>query len=1062
MSSPHMPALSMSPVYPPLDGSVLITDMIDFHIKHNASLPCYVYADESEPHHVHSVSYLDLGRAVQRAARVLKEVLGSTERQVVAFIAPLDTLYYQTIVLGLMRAGFIPFPMSPRNSPPAIVNLLRKTSCVRLIAVRDSLNALIEAVERIYITESRESHFHGDGLMITEPPSFSALYPQFGCETQDNILDVLLPWPAKLDDVALYQHSSGSSGFPKPIPLSHLTVLHWGLCFPSSVREFAQSFRMGGMALPGFHALGFATQVISPLLTALSGLTRGRPMIPDPVNVLEHMRWTESNALMIVPTFLQMWSEDPSAVNYLKSLDVVAFAGGAISPSIGQALVDAGIHLSPIYGGTEFGAPLDMFPRKGTEHTWDWEWMRAIPGVKPRWIPQGDGTYECHLLTCETHQLSIENLPDTKGYATADLFVKHPTKEGYWKIVGRVDDVIVHATGEKTVPAPMENMMTSSPLIEGAVMFGREQDQAGVLIEPSHALSDEAEIESYKEQIWPVIEAVNKEAPAFSRIFKNMILISSPQKVLQRAAKGTVMRKAALKAYEQEIRNMYDSHNPIVQPKPSGTTADGGPEDLEKWISDMVHSLGVTVNAEDDLFVHGLDSLSANALRNRIIQGFSERRDTGHVVKRFEQNLVYAHPSIKSLAAFLAQSIAKPARNKRTIDDGSRITQLIDKYATISTDAAVLLTGSTGGLGCFLLAELLSRVNVSRVYAFNRASSSGISVLDRQRAAFLDRGLDEGLLTSKRLVFIEGDTSDPTLGLKSGVLEELRASVTTVIHNAWRVDFNLSLSSFEPNILGLVHLIALAKSSGLAGGMRLVFVSSVAAAQSWELQNGPVPDLVLENPGVAVGTGYGEGKFACEQILAKSGISASSVRIGQICGSGRNGHWSNREWVPIIIKSSIKLGGLPIATGSVSWLLAESVAKGVVDMTMSPSSPMPWKSIVEEFSTELKAQKITLDALPLIPLREWLTRLEKYASTSAADLDAVPASKLISFFRALEKSNSMADHLRLEVEAFGFPTFCTENVRACCPSIATARPLGGADVKRWVEFWKRSKWLDTM
>jgi hypothetical protein len=33
----------------------------------------------------------------------------------------------------------------------------------------------------------------------------------------------------------------------------------------------------------------------------------------------------------------------------------------------------------------------------------------------------------------EAHQMAVENLPDVKGYATADVFVKHPTKN-MWKM----------------------------------------------------------------------------------------------------------------------------------------------------------------------------------------------------------------------------------------------------------------------------------------------------------------------------------------------------------------------------------------------------------------------------------------------------------------------------------------------------------------------------------------------------------------------------------------------------------------------------------------------------
>ena len=54
-----------------------------------------------------------------------------------------------------------------------------------------------------------------------------------------------------------------------------------------------------------------------------------------------------------------------------------------------------------------------------------------------------------------------------------------------------------------------------------------------------------------------MIEEANKIAPAFSRIFKEMILVTSKDKLLPRAGKGTVMRKMALQAYDDEIEELY-------------------------------------------------------------------------------------------------------------------------------------------------------------------------------------------------------------------------------------------------------------------------------------------------------------------------------------------------------------------------------------------------------------------------------------------------------------------------------------------------------------------------
>lgn len=92
---------------------------------------------------------------------------------------------------------------------------------------------------------------------------------------------------------------------------------------------------------------------------------------------------------------------------------------------------------------------------------------------------------------------------------------------------GRKDDVIVLSTGtctsvldtriadlkyfagEKVVPIPQEGIITASPMISGAVMFGRAQSQCGVLIEPSseHTVDSNAAgaLTAFKDAIWLVI-----------------------------------------------------------------------------------------------------------------------------------------------------------------------------------------------------------------------------------------------------------------------------------------------------------------------------------------------------------------------------------------------------------------------------------------------------------------------------------------------------------------------------------------------------------------------------
>jgi hypothetical protein len=178
---------------------------------------------------------------------------------------------------------------------------------------------------------------------------------------------------------------------------------------------------------------------------------------------------------------------------------------------------------------------------------------------------------------------------------------------------------------------------------------------------------------------------------------------------------------------------------------------------------------------------------------------------------------------------------------------------------------------------------MLENSSVERVYALNRPSSS-TPIAERQRSAFLDRGLPVDLLSSSKLVYVEAEASQDKCGLPSALYDEVRTglyqyslyvvlinpqirnSVTTIIHNAWRLDFNLSLASFEPNIKATRNLVDLGLDSAHRNTLRFVFTSSVGSAQSWDRGKGPFPEEVQLDPSPAVGAGYGESKYVSERV----------------------------------------------------------------------------------------------------------------------------------------------------------------------------------------------------
>lgn len=155
-------------------------------------------------------------------------------------------------------------------------------------------------------------------------------------------------------------------------------------------------------------------------------------------------------------------------------------------------------------------------------------------------------------------------------------------------------------------------------------------------------------------------------------------------------------------------------------------------------------------------------------------------------------NIVYAYPTIVQLAVYIATLVANPADVQSSEDGKLNIERMIEKYTsglpTVSAVPAspsslptvVLLTGSTGSLGSYVLSLLLGDEKVQKVYAMNRPSSQ--SMATRHLTSFRERGLDERLLESPKLVYVEGDASLVRLGLDSALYEEV--------------------SSFAPSLLG--------------------------------------------------------------------------------------------------------------------------------------------------------------------------------------------------------------------------------------------------------------------
>ncbi|KAG6827401.1 putative NRPS-like protein biosynthetic cluster [Tricholoma furcatifolium] len=1116
---------SPPPIYPSIEDH-FIPEVLDFNFTNNAKQPFFTFAYPGSPNRVQFISHLEFGRAAHRVAHALRPKRCGIDGEVVAIIASSDTILYQALITGCIVAGLVPFPISPRNSPGAIVNLLQKTSCCRIITTNITLKSLIDAV-RIKVENTPLA-----GLLIEEAPSLATAYPNLGHETIDDPFE-RYPNPDRRpfkDAVCIYLHSSGSTGLPKAVAQTHAAWQNWALL--PSVGDFKSHrprLTHGGMALPPFHAFGLYIQLLGPLYGIVAAAVYPPmatapnllPFISSPQSVLDHAKLTGSTTLIVIPSMLHAWSQSPEVVEFLATMQLVAsirtffalqtvFSGGSLAQKVGDQLVNAGVRLRSAYGGTEFGSPGNITSLENEEK--DWEYIRfGSDRVNVQWAPQGDGTFECQFLASEKHRPMVLNLPDDEGYATSDLFAKHPQKEDMWKIVGRVDDVIVHASGEKTVPAPMEDVIMSSPLVQGVVMFGRERDQTGILIEPTSEnaidVEKDGEVAFLRNKLWlvvdplvssflpdrsihrPIVEEANKVAPAFSRLFKETILFSSRGKPLPRSGKGSVMRKLAITEYEKEITELYNAVDSNIKAQKIVPPASWTLDDIQTWILDQAaHLLSKNeLSSSVDLFEQGFDSLSATILRLRIVGALrgSDAEKVRLAALRLTQNLVYSYPTVQKLAAHII-ALSTADRGSLTVIDSDRRAQIegmIDTYSVgldgpsqstsllRTSPAVVLLTGSTGNLGSEILAALLEDARVEHVYAFNRPSQETFLVEQRQLNVFNKRGLKAELLSSDKVSYLSGDATQANLGLDEEQYCLLSRSVNVIIHNAWKLDFNLSLSAFKPNIQGTRHLIDLLKSGPRPMDSRFLFTSSVASAQSWPKTNGPYPEEVLNDASFAVGNGYGESKYVAERILVKSGLRATAFRIGQLSGGKPKGAWATTDWVPILVKSSLTIGLLPDMEGVLSWLPMDAAAAAIVDAALKDTQlphainivhprPVEGKQVISFIQSAIEQDRGR--HLTIVPFREWLVAIEAHAGQATEKTVAdIPSIKLLDFFRSVARANdeiTSCDSPRRE--AGGLPTFSIEGMlRECRNTMRDLQPISREDALLWVRYWQEANYL---
>jgi nucleoside-diphosphate-sugar epimerase/NADP-dependent 3-hydroxy acid dehydrogenase YdfG/aryl carrier-like protein len=233
----------------------------------------------------------------------------------------------------------------------------------------------------------------------------------------------------------------------------------------------------------------------------------------------------------------------------------------------------------------------------------------------------------------------------------------------------------------------------------------------------------------------------------------------------------------------------------------------------------------------------------------------------------------------------------------------------------------VILTGSTGSLGCYILFELLQIRSVLKIYCLCRSDDAA----GRQICSFRLRGLDIPDDLEDRVEFIHVDLPAPNLGIPDTKYEELRLSVNSIIHCAWDVTFLKPLAAFETHIQGFSRLLELSRCCRYRTHVH--FMSSLATVLASKTPSlSPIAETPNEMPSLVWPSGYAESKYIAERMCALAssnwGIPTTIYRIGQIAGSRSGGIWNKDEWFPSVVLASKTLRKVPRSLGpmEIDWL----------------------------------------------------------------------------------------------------------------------------------------------
>ncbi|MGI5241969.1 class I adenylate-forming enzyme family protein [Dactylosporangium sp. CA-139066] len=382
------------------------------------------------------------------------------------------------VYVGLALGGYTAVHVNDRLTAPEVDYILKQSGAVALVHT-DGVSAVAAQLSG---AEGMAAWFAIDD----RPPAGATGF----ADALAAASAAPMPIDRTLDDIALVGYTSGTTGFPKGVLVSHRAVVNCIKLVPAAYRLPLQghaafpggwSFVSGlwGVIFPHFYTGGTVA-----FIPGASPQDWGRHMV-------EHKATFTLGLTPLIPGLLAALEAHPEA---LSTLQTVLHSGGPLPPELARRLVDViDDRLVETWGMTEVVGPITITNRSDwTGHSKARDIFASVGRPLPtssvrvadpegRTVPDGEAGEL--VIEADTMFSGYHNEPEKTAavlrdgeYFTGDLGYRDDA--GYFYLTGRAQDLIISG-GANVYPAEVERVLLMMDDVADAAVFGLADEQWG-------------------------------------------------------------------------------------------------------------------------------------------------------------------------------------------------------------------------------------------------------------------------------------------------------------------------------------------------------------------------------------------------------------------------------------------------------------------------------------------------------------------------------------------------------------------------------------------------------